>query len=133
MKIGINASFLRKPDTGIGQVTRGFVDKLTENHSDENEYFLYLEKDIELKLPKNFHKCVFLPAWKRDDLIRKIWWEKFLLPRRAKRDKCDVFLSLYQCPTFLPKNIRHKMLVHDLIPKIFPEYLNNWRKYFYFF
>ncbi len=132
MKIGINASFLRKPDTGIGQVSRGFVNEIIKAHSDENEYFLYLEKDIELKLPKNFHKKIFLPVWKRDDLIRKIWWEKFLLPKKAKKDQCDIFISLYQCPTFLPKNIEHKMLVHDLIPKIFPEYLDNWRKKLYF-
>jgi len=133
MKIGINASFLRKPDTGIGQVSRGFVDELVKSHLPDNEYFLYLEKDIRLDLPKNFGKRVFLPAWKRDDLIRKIWWEKCLLPRKIREDQCDVFISLYQCPTFLPKNIRHKMLVHDQIPKIFPEYLDNWRKKLYFY
>lgn len=132
MQIGINASFLRKPDTGIGQVSRGFISELVKSYSDKNEYFLYLEKDIDFKLPKNFHKRIFFPIYKRDDLIRKIWWEKFLLPRYAKRDQCDMFISLYQCPTFLPKNIRHKMLVHDLIPKIFPEYLDNWRKKLYF-
>jgi glycosyltransferase involved in cell wall biosynthesis len=133
MKIGINASFLRKLDTGIGQVTRGFIGEIVKRRSDKNEYFLYLEKDIDLKLPKNFQKRVFLPLWRRDDLIQKIWWEKFLLPRRVRKDGCDIFISLYQCPTFLPENIRHKMLVHDLIPKIFPEYLNNWRKKFYFY
>jgi glycosyltransferase involved in cell wall biosynthesis len=133
MKIGINASFLRKPDTGIGQVTRGFISEIIKDHSDKNEYFLYLEKDIDLTLPKRFHKRIFLPMlWRRDDLIRKVWWEKFLLPRRVKKDGCDVFISLYQCPTFLSKNIRHKMLVHDLIPKVFPEYLDNWRKKIYF-
>ncbi|HUD08627.1 MAG TPA: glycosyltransferase, partial [Candidatus Saccharimonadales bacterium] len=133
MRIGINASFLRKTDTGMGQVSRGFISELVKSYSDKNEYFLYLEKDIDFKLPKNFHKRIFLPAWKRDDLIRKIWWEKFLLPKYVKRDQCDMFISLYQCPTFLPKNIRHKMLVHDLIPKIFPDYLDNSRKKFYFF
>lgn len=134
MRIGINASFLRKPDTGIGQVSRGFISELLKSHSDKNEYFLYLEKEVDLELPKNFHKRVFLPKfWKRDDLVRKIWWEKFLLPKRAKQDGCEIFISLYQCPTFLPKNIKHKMLVHDLIPKIFPEYLDNWRKYLYFY
>ena len=46
MRIGINASFLRKPDTGIGQVSRGFIDELIKSHSGKNEYFLYLEKDI---------------------------------------------------------------------------------------
>lgn len=133
MKIGINASFLRKPDNGIGQVTRGFINELIKTHSKKNEYFLYLEKDTDLKLPKNFCKRVFLPTYRRDDLIRKIWWEKFLLPRYVKKDKCDIFISLYQCPTNLAKNIRHKMLVHDLIPKIFPEYLDNWRKRLYFY
>ncbi|HBB37141.1 MAG: glycosyl transferase group 1 [Candidatus Moranbacteria bacterium GW2011_GWC1_45_18] len=134
MKIGINASFLRKIDTGIGQVTDGFIQELLKSRSKKNEYFLYLEKDIDLKLPKNFHKRVFLPMlWRRDDLFRKIWWEKFLLPRKAKKDGCDVFISLYQCPTNFSKNIRHKMLVHDLILKVFPEYLNNWRKKLYFY
>lgn len=133
MKIGINASFLRKRGTGGEQTTRGFVNELTKNHSEDNEYFLYLEDDTNLKLPKNFHKRVFLPLlWRRDDLIRKIWWEKFLLPRKIKKDRCDVFISLYQCPTILPKIIKHKMLVHDLIPKVFPEYLDNWRKKLYF-
>jgi len=134
MKIGINASFLRKPDTGIGQVTRGFINELIKTHSKKNEYFLYLEKDIDLKLPKKFQKRVFLPVlYRRDDLLRKIWWEKFLLPRKAKKDKCDIFISLYQCPTNFAKNIKHKMLVHDMIPKIFPEYLDNWRKKLYFY
>ena len=132
MRIGINASFLRKTDTGMGQVSRGFISELVKSYSDKNEYFLYLEKDIDFKLPKNFHKRIFLPAWKRDDLIRKIWWEKFLLPKYVKRDQCDMFISLYQCPTFFPKSIQHKMLVHDLIPNIFPEYLDNWRKKLYF-
>lgn len=133
MKIGINASFLRKPDVGIGQVTRGFLGELIKNYSDKNEYFLYLEKDIDLDLPKNFHKRVFLPIlWKRDDLIRKIWWEKCLLPGKIKKDKCDLFISLYQSPTFL-KNTKHAMLVHDMVPKIFPEYLDNWRKKFYYY
>ena len=133
MKIGINASFLRKPDAGIGQVTRGFVNELLKSYSEKNEYFLYLEKDIDLELPKNFRKRVFLPKlYRRDDLVRKIWWEKFLLPRKIKKDKCDLFISLYQSPTFL-KSARHIMLVHDMIPKIFPEYLNNWRKKFYYY
>jgi len=132
MRIGINASFLRKPDTGIGQVTRGFINELLKSKSHENEYFLYLEKDVDLKMPKNFQKRVFSPKlWKRDDLIRKIWWEKYLLPKRAEEDKCELFVSLYQCPTIFPKNIRHRMLVHDMIPKIFPEYLDNWRKKIY--
>lgn len=137
IKVGINASFLRKPSNGTGQVTSNFLGKLIEKNWKSLErniqYVLYLEEDINWALPGNFEKRVFLPLWKRDDLIRKIWWEKFLLPRQAKKDGCDIFLSMYQCPTIFcgKSGIRHLMFVHDIIPKLFPEYLNNWRKKVY--
>lgn len=137
IKVGINVSFLRKPSNGTGQVTSNFLRKLIEKNWKSLErniqYVLYLEEDIDWVLPGNFSKCVFLPLWKRDDLIRKIWWEKYLLPNQVKKDECDIFLSLYQCPTILRSygKIRHLMFVHDIIPKLFPEYLNNWRKKVY--
>ena len=129
MKIGINASFIRKPGTGIGNVTRDFLNELSTRKSEHN-FILYLEEPLpkKMRLPKNFETRVFLPFWKRDDLIRKIWWEKRLLPKMAEKDGCDIFFSPYQCPTVMPQNIPHIMLVHDLIPRLFPEYLNNSRK-----
>lgn len=129
MKIGINASFARKPNTGIGQVTLNFLKQLAREKS-EHEFVLYLEEDLpqEIKLPKNFEKRIFLPVWKRDDLVRKIWWEKYQLVNHLEKDKCEAFISLYQCPTITSKKIKHIMVVHDLIPHIFPQYLNNARK-----
>ncbi len=153
MKIGINASFARKPSTGIGQVTVNFLKKLTEfpisksqfpnkfqiqnSKLQKHEFFIYLEDDLpeEIKLPKNFKKRVFLPLWKRDDLIRKIWWEKYLLPKKIKEDNIDIFFSLYQCPTIVQSrgeaSTKHIILAHDIIPKLFPEYLNDSRKKIY--
>lgn len=134
--IGINASFARKPNTGIGQVTINFLKKLialkAKNYKLEAKFILYLEEDLPkgFNLPENFEKRIFLPMWKRDDLIRKIWWEKCLLPKKAEKDNCDIFFSPYQCPTII-KNAEHIMLVHDIIPKLFPEYLNNARKELY--
>jgi len=150
MIIGINASFLRKLDTGIGQVTFNFVRNLMELNVEDVSFVLYVEEDSGLELPKNFEERVFLPRfYKRDDLMRKIIWEKKLLPKEVKRDGCDVFLSLYQSATVFKKNnkrtdsrfrgndsnkfsMNHTMLVHDAVWKIFPEYLNNWRKKRYY-
>jgi len=131
--VGINASYLRKLNTGIGQVTFNFLRKLNELEVEGCKFILYLEEELpkSLKLSKNFETLFFLPLWKRDDLIRKIWWEKCLLPKRAQKDGCDVFISMYQCPAVMPKSIKHMMIVHDIIPKLFPEYLNNWRKKYY--
>jgi glycosyltransferase involved in cell wall biosynthesis len=129
MLIGINASFARKGNTGIGQVTLNFLRKLSEFNN--FEFILYLEEDMDLKLPENIKKRIFLPLWKRDDLIRKIWWEKFLLPKKVAEDKCDVFISLYQSATIFPNGPKHLMVVHDIIPKLFADYLNNSRKKLY--
>lgn len=136
MRIGINATFSRKPDSGIGQVTMNFLRRLVEEekrktkNKNRHEFILYLEQALPagFDLPDNFRQEVFLPFYRRDDLIRKIWWEKYLLPQKARRDKCDLFFSLYQCPTILSKDIWHLMLVHDIIPTLFPGYLDNSRK-----
>ena len=132
--LGINVSFLRKPETGIGQVTANFLKKLAVSESENINFILYAEEDFSfgLNLSENFQKRFFLPRfYKRDDLLRRIIWEKFMLPKMVKKDKCDIFLSLYQSATILDGKIFHTMLVHDIIPKIFPVYLNNFRKIIY--
>ncbi len=132
MIIGINASFSRKASTGIGQVTINFLKELAKAETG-HEFILYLEEDLpsDFNLPENFTRRIFLPAWKRDDLIRKIWWEKYSLPKKIKEDNCDIFFSLYQSTTIIPNKVKHIMLVHDIVPKLFPEYLNNSRKRYY--
>jgi len=138
MNIGINASFLRKPYTGIGQVTTHVLNEIIERAQNDksmknHKFFVYCEETYNTNLPKNFYKRSFLPRfYKRDDLFRKLLWEKFWLPRRARQDSCDVLLSLYQSATVIKyTDMKHAMIVHDVIPHIFPEYLNNLRKKFY--
>lgn len=130
MRIGINASFLRKPGTGIGQVTVHFIQKLTESVEirERSTIILYTEEPIDLKLPDNFQVRSFLPFWKRDDLVRKVLWER-QVAQEAEKDGCDIFLSLYQSSTvFHNPAIAHAMVVHDLIPELFPKYQGNMRQ-----
>jgi len=69
MKIGINASFSRKQNTGIGQVTLNFLKELLEfsrqgeKIKSDTRFILYLEEDLpeEFVLPENFEKRTFLP------------------------------------------------------------------------
>ncbi|MBI2439641.1 MAG: glycosyltransferase family 4 protein [Candidatus Moranbacteria bacterium] len=140
MKIGINGSFLRKPGTGIGQVTVHFLRTLTNLiRSDKrlagNRYVLYCEEKpaLDFTLSANIEIRNFLPRWwKRDDVPRKWLWERELV-KRAAEDNCDVFISLYQSATDFhissltphASTVRHVMVVHDIIPKLFPEYLGK--------
>lgn len=131
MNIGIDASFLRRPGTGIGQVTYNFLRKAGEyrdrdSMAKDSEFFLYCEEEpnSDLELPENFHIRSFLPFWKRDDVPRKMLWERSL-GKQASRDNCTAFLSLSQSSAIMPEGIRHIMIVHDLIPRLFPEYVDT--------
>jgi len=148
MKIGIDASFLRKPGTGIGQVTVCFLEKLAGfsvqggvgkswqflSGLHDAEIILYTEEPIDAHLAESFTVRSFLPAWwKRDDVIRKMLWER-QVAREAAKDGCDAFISLYQSATVFhgarsmehgAREPQHLMVVHDIIPKLFPEYLRK--------
>jgi hypothetical protein len=98
MKIGIDASFLRKPGTGIGQVTKNFLQALMKPSFfggpgkswqflaglQEAEFILYAEEPIGMPLLDRFTVRIFLPKWwKRDDVIRKLLWEKQVAAKRT--------------------------------------------------
>ncbi len=144
MKIGIDASFLRKPGTGIGQVTASFLHHLSDpaiscgaakswqffGGLQEAEFILYTEEPTEVSLPDRFRVRTFLPKyWKRDDVIRRALWER-QLAIEARRDGCDMFVSLYQSGTRFraDSKVWHIMVVHDIIPRFFPEYLDKWTR-----
>jgi glycosyltransferase involved in cell wall biosynthesis len=140
MHIGINASFVRKASTGIGQVSWHFLVELSRmieaGECASHTYVIYVEeelsKELRVKLSSKISVRVLASKWyHRDDLIRKVWWERWLVPQAVKQDGCDAFVSLYQSATILPKSVHHGMVVHDIIPKLFPEYLNNARKRWY--
>ncbi len=139
MHIAINASFLRKPHTGIGQVTLHLLHTLIDNEREvpsTHTYTLFVEDLDSAKkelgsLPDHFTLKTCNPPYKRDDLIRKTWWELFSLPAAIKKEKCKAALSFYQCPSVL-HGIKHTMIVHDIIPEIMPkDYLSNMRKRIY--
>ena len=89
MKIGINASFIRKPNTGIGQVSVNFLRKLinikyqiSNIKNTEITFILYLEEDLprSFKLPKNFEK--YYQQYKTGD-ITGVEFAKLLQVSRA--------------------------------------------------
>lgn len=134
MKIGINVSFLAKPMTGIGEVTREFL-KAISKHPEFTKHTWYFYTDGELssldKPLAHLTNCFWREVktwWPRQDVPHQYFFEKFSVCRAVEQDELDVFLSLYQSATLLPSSIRHVMVVHDLVPLHFPEYLGNWRK-----
>jgi glycosyltransferase involved in cell wall biosynthesis len=129
MHIGINGLFLRKPGTGIGSVTQGFLRALAR-HSEDHSYTIYVDdmSSLEQIVAPHIQYRYIRPWWQRDDLIRKLVWEYVQLPWAVESDFIKHFLSLYQSPSRFSKKIQHTMVVHDVIPEIFPEYLGTGRQ-----
>ncbi len=138
MRIGINVSFLAKPMTGIGQVTREFLKQVAaQPYFNEHEWYLYTDGELRHEEKESIPeaKWQWRPVktwWQRQDIPHQYLFEAHALPRAIRDDHLDVFFSLYQSATVLPEEIRHVMLVHDLIPKLFPEYLQKWTSRFYY-
>lgn len=151
-RIGINGAFLRKPYTGTGQVTYHTLRELAsrktyhiggkEVDAKEVVFYVYVDEVNEYIDRSLFEKegegtgivlreCSFW--YKRDDLVRKWLFERFVLLKKAKEDDLDAFVSLYQSATVfsLFSPIHHTMLVHDIIPEVCPEYRETSRKKHY--
>ncbi len=140
LHLGINASFVRKRGSGIGEVTYHALATFMRQMENEElagwRITLYVEDGAQLpatppSVASRVRIRAHMPAYRRDDLLRKVWWERIWLPRMVRRDACDALLSFYQCPT-VASDVPHVMVVHDLIPRLFPQYLDNMRKRIYY-
>ncbi|MBD3244913.1 MAG: glycosyltransferase [Candidatus Moranbacteria bacterium] len=137
MRIGINASFLRKLNTGIGQYSKNVIERMVnlKEHKDK-KFYLYFEEEggsnfIE-ESDNVIKKILKVPFYKRDDLVKKTTWEKIVLPREVKKDEIDVFFTPFNSASYF-HSIRHVVTLHDVVWKVFEDqYANNFRKKLYF-
>lgn len=135
MNIGLNGRFLRKPGTGIGEVTLETLRALaTFPDAQTHTVVVYTMEPATLpfRLPPHWRLST-LPTWyRRDDQAREYLFDRFVLPKAAARDECDAFFSPFQCASIFPRSVRHAMAVHDLAPLHFSEYRANWRQRFFY-
>jgi len=131
LKIGVNALFLRKGDTGIGRVTKSLLEELAKLDK-ENSYLLYTDHRIDFHLPANFRvKILSSSFYRREDLIKQTFWERITVAREAEKDQLDVFFSPYNAATRF-KTIPNVVLLHDVIWKVLATtYLYNFRRRIY--
>ncbi len=131
-RIGINALFLKKAETGIGRVTRSLLRELSRIDN-KNEYILYTDTRLpDFKLPTNF-KIKLVPSgfYRREDLIKQTVWERVSLPREAEKDNLNIFFSPYNSVSRF-KTIPNIVLLHDVIWKVLAQiYLYNFRRKIY--
>lgn len=121
MKIGINARFLTKPHTGIGQYTKNLLQALAEIDR-QNQYFLAVPLKVDFVLPKNFHIQVIKEKNTKYAGVKKTLWEQIQVPRFFKQKKVDLIHYLYPCNPRIKTKIPEIVTIHDAIPWTMPEY-----------
>jgi len=131
IRVGINALFLRKVNTGIGRVTKSLLAELAR-FDKENSYILYTDKRVDFCFPANFRvKILSSSFYRREDLVKQTFWERITLAREAEKDQLDVFFSPYNSATRF-KTIPNVVLLHDVIWKVLSgTYLFNFRRKIY--
>ncbi|HEY0549945.1 MAG TPA: glycosyltransferase family 1 protein [Verrucomicrobiae bacterium] len=145
IKIGIDACCLTRPASGVGQVTIHLLKRFAALTPEEwgphffkaapdgtcqrnFEFYLYLDADTHYALPDYFHKRV-LPIRRSFAGWGRKWWEARRYPAAVRRDRCDALISLYQSAAVMPATFPHVMVVHDIIPALFPRYTDRLHKH----
>jgi len=108
-----NGSYITKKNTGIGVVSKGLLNSL----SDENIISL-IPKDIgisgDIYIPNNL-----APGQGFSNHFRRFYWLQNVVPKIMNKLNADYFLSpLLEAPLFT--NVKSIVLAHDLIPLRYP-------------
>lgn len=116
MRIGINAYFLGRPETGSGQYTRRLLEALARVDS-TNEYLLFSPSPVSgVRNPQS-------PIRNLSENLSKLWFEQVSFPRACRR------LDLAHVPYFaspLFPTVPTVVTIHDLIPLLLPAYRGSY-------
>lgn len=110
MKIGVDASLLAGPVTGIGRYAHELLKRVVNS---EHEWYLYSHRPILVDYAQkaNVHLRIFYAP----SIIPKLLSTMAITPFIANRDKIELFWSpTHRLPPFLSKRIARVLTIHDL-------------------
>jgi glycosyltransferase involved in cell wall biosynthesis len=127
LRIGVNALFLQRPLTGMGQHLFHLLKGLDE-YDDQNTYVLlsprFKHSSVSRfpQLSDRFQNKEVVSALRRfGENFESLWWEQVGMVRACHREKIELLHCPYfAAPYFLPA--RTVVTVHDVITLVMPEY-----------
>lgn len=115
MKIGINARFLTKPYTGIGQHTRYLFEAMARVLPSMN-ILMVTPQPVELSMPPNVKIQVLPEKFIGTAGMRKTYWEQRQVPRFFKEQQVDIAHFPYPSNPWTGFEKPVCVTVHDTIP-----------------
>ena len=132
MRIGINALFLQKPATGMGQHLLHLLEGLDSLEEKDQQYVLLaprFRRAYTVRAPQlsdRFREVEVVSALARlGENAEQVWWEQIGIVRAGVRERIDLLHCPYWSnPLWSPWPT--VVTVHDVIQFVLPEYA--WRK-----
>lgn len=132
MRIGINALFLQKPTSGMGQHLLHLLEGLDSLEEREQQYMLLaprFRRAYAVRAPQlsdRFREVEVVSALARlGENFEQVWWEQVGIVMAGMREKIDLLHCPYWAnPLWSPWPT--VVTVHDVIQFVLPEYA--WRK-----
>ena len=132
MRIGINALFLQKPATGMGQHLLHLLQGLDSLDDKDQQYMLLaprFRRAYTVRAPQlsdRFREVEVVSALARlGENVEQVWWEQVGIVLAGMREKIDLLHCPYwSSPLWSPWPT--VVTVHDVIQFVLPEYA--WRK-----
>ncbi|TMF00194.1 MAG: glycosyltransferase family 4 protein [Chloroflexi bacterium] len=132
MRIGINALFLQKPATGMGQHLLHLLEGLDSLDEKDQQYMLLaprFRRAYTVRAPQlsdRFREVEVVSALARlGENVEQVWWEQVGIVLAGMREKIDLLHCPYWSnPVWSPWPT--VVTVHDVIQFVLPEYA--WRK-----
>ncbi len=132
MRVGINALFLQKPATGMGQHLFHLLEGLDSLDDKDTQYVLLSPRFRRAytaqapQLSDRFREVEVVSALARlGENVEQVWWEQAGIVRAGLRERIDILHSPYwSSPLVSPWPT--VVTIHDVIQFVLPQYA--WRK-----
>ncbi len=132
MRIGVNARWLERKETGIGQYTLNLFRKLATDHP-EDEFTLVVRQKVDHKFPKNVRiKVIPEKKWLILSGLKKGFWEHCQLRRYFNSKKFELIHLTYPAYPIRGLKVPSVTTIHDIIPWQDARYRQKLRSKIYF-
>ncbi len=132
MRVGFEGSAYMEPTTGVGQYVRALWHEFARGVPGVEPVMLLPGPRADWPtLPPGEIIALEPPRRFAAGKARKLWWEQFGLPEAVRRSKADlVHVPYHSAP--LRRDRPYVVTIHDLVPLVFPVYMNTRRMRLYY-
>ena len=134
MRIAIDATLVRKENTGTGFYIINLINGLLKLNDDNNQYYIFIDEDLAAQyFDFNRNKNFYILDKKFKNRIQRVLWQFFFLSFELRKKNIKVLHSPNYITPLIKLGFKIIVTVHDLTFFIFPEKFTIIKRLFFKF